>query len=166
MTRRISEADASQKIITGTKSLRIIIESAIKTVVIEEKQRSFKLVNSTSTVAPSFGILAKIYKQPVSSKPSNHEVWFWRTHASLAPSVLDSSQQIRLLSRIFISLQLHSRLLMAMCSKPSSFRTIFCEYCHSSSGVFLNTFWKKLRIAQHGRVCFSFSSCAFGMSVT
>ena len=69
MTRRISEAEASQKIVTCVQSLNVITERAIKSECIEEKQRGFLLVNSRSTVAPSFRILAKIHKQPVSSRP-------------------------------------------------------------------------------------------------
>ena len=68
MTRRISEAESSQKIITGTQSLRISTETTIRSSVIEENQRSFLLVNNTSTVAHSFRILAKIQRQPVSSR--------------------------------------------------------------------------------------------------
>ena len=68
MTRRITEAESSQKIITGTQSLRISTETTIRSSVIEEKQRSFLLVNNTSTVAHSFRILAKIHRQPVSSR--------------------------------------------------------------------------------------------------
>ena len=69
MTRRISEAEASQKIVTCVQSLKIITERALKSEMIEEKQRRFLLVNSNSTVAPPFRILARIHKQPVSSRP-------------------------------------------------------------------------------------------------
>ena len=69
MTRRVSEAEALKKIVTCVQILNVIIERAIKAEIIEEKQRCFLLVNSKSTVAPSFGILAKIHKQPVSSRP-------------------------------------------------------------------------------------------------
>ena len=69
MTRRISEAEASQKIVTCVESLRTITERAIKSEIIEGTQRGFLLVNSNCTVAPSFRILAKIHKQPVSSRP-------------------------------------------------------------------------------------------------
>ena len=69
MTRRISEAEASQKIVTCVETLSVITERAIKSEIIEEKERGFLLVNSKSTVAPSFRILAKIHKQPVSSRP-------------------------------------------------------------------------------------------------
>ena len=69
MTRHISVAGASHKIIVGTQTLWIITERAMKSSVIEEKQRGFLLVNSNNIIAPSFRILAKIHKQPVSSKP-------------------------------------------------------------------------------------------------
>ena len=68
MTRHISEAEAPQKIIARTQTLGIITERAIGSSVIEETQGSFS-VNNRSTTAPSFGILAKIHKQPFSSKP-------------------------------------------------------------------------------------------------
>ena len=48
--------------------MRIISVSAIRSSVNKEKQKSFLLVNSTSAVAPSFRILAKIHRQPVSSR--------------------------------------------------------------------------------------------------
>ena len=68
-TRHISEAEASQKIIAGGQTLGVITDRAFESSVIEEKQKSFLLVNSSSTSAPSFRILAKIHKQPISSKP-------------------------------------------------------------------------------------------------
>ena len=41
MTRRISEAEASQKIVTCVQILSVITERAIKSEIIEEKQRGF-----------------------------------------------------------------------------------------------------------------------------
>ena len=61
MTRHISEAEASQKIIAGAQTSGIT-ERAIKSSVIVEKQRVFLLVNSRSTIAPSF---LSSYLQPV-----------------------------------------------------------------------------------------------------
>ena len=69
MTRHITEAEASQKIIAGAQTLGVITDRAFESSVIEEKQKSFLLVNSSSTSAPSFRILAKIHKQPMSSRP-------------------------------------------------------------------------------------------------
>ena len=54
--------------ISRTQTLGIITERAIGSSVIEEKQGIFS-VNSSSTFAPSFGILAKIHKQPFSGRP-------------------------------------------------------------------------------------------------
>ena len=49
MTRHISEAEASLKIITGAQTLEIITERAIESSVVEEKQRDFLLASSRST---------------------------------------------------------------------------------------------------------------------
>ena len=64
MTRHITEAEASQKIIAGAQTLGVITDRALESSVIEDKQKSFLLVNSSGTSAPSFRILAKIHKQP------------------------------------------------------------------------------------------------------
>ena len=48
LTRRISDAEPSQKIVTCVQSLKIITERALKSEMIEEKQRRFLLVNSNS----------------------------------------------------------------------------------------------------------------------
>ena len=69
MTGHISEAEASQKIITGAQTLEIITERAIELSVVEEKQRNFLSASSRSTTAPSFRIFAKIHTQPISSRP-------------------------------------------------------------------------------------------------
>ena len=69
MTRHITEAEASQKIIAGAQTWGVITDRALESIVIEEKQKSFSLVNSNSTSPPSFRILAKIHKQPISSRP-------------------------------------------------------------------------------------------------
>ena len=50
MTRHITEAEASQKIIAGAQSLGVITDRAIESSVIEEKQKSFLLVNSSSNI--------------------------------------------------------------------------------------------------------------------
>ena len=69
MTLHITKAEASQKIIAGAHTMGVITDRAIESSVIEDKQKSFLLVNSSSTSAPSYRILAKIHKQPISSRP-------------------------------------------------------------------------------------------------
>ena len=54
MTRHITEAEASQKIIAGAQTLGVITDRAIESSVIEEKQKFFLLVNGSSTSAPSY----------------------------------------------------------------------------------------------------------------
>ena len=56
MTRHITEAEASHKTIAGAQTLAVIKDRAIESSVIEEKQKSFLLVNSSSTPAHSFRI--------------------------------------------------------------------------------------------------------------
>ena len=67
MTRHITEAEASQKIIAGAQMLGVITDRAIESSVTEEKPEKFLLLNSRSRTAPSCRILAKIYKPPISS---------------------------------------------------------------------------------------------------
>ena len=62
-------AEASQKIIAGAQTLGIITERAIKSSVVEEKQRGFFTCQQQKHNHTPFRILAKIHKQPVSSRP-------------------------------------------------------------------------------------------------